>query len=166
MAFQKLDTWARTNSVNTSAAGEMPNLTRDGRALGASDSVVAAIIEAKIWERQSVHGSEKSKALCLEVTNADSTTALCSSCLVKLTFCLERVFGCLLAHIFVLLKVANGDIGHVCAIGTQRDLAGMEKLCEKHCDSIFPLSQAMSEMIGEVVKVVVQGSRRCCNQVA
>lgn len=65
-------------------------------------------------------------------TNADSTTALCGSCFVELFLSLRRVIGCLLTRLFVLLEVADSDIGHVCAVCTQRDLAGMQKLCEKH----------------------------------
>ena len=87
--------------------------------------------------RQSVHSLE---GVRLVMTNADSTTTLCGSCLVELTLGLKRVFGCLLARLFVLLEVANGNKGHVCTICAQSDLAGMEKLCKEHYDSASALS--------------------------
>lgn len=52
-------------------------------------------------------------------------------------FCLSRVLGCFLARLFVLLKVANRDVGHVCTIGAKRDLSGVKELREEHCNQFL-----------------------------
>lgn len=56
---------------------------------------------------------------------------------MKLMLCCCRVLGCLLARLFVLLEVADGDVGHVCTIGAERDLSGVEELCKEHCEQLL-----------------------------